>query len=151
MRNFDDIIEKINKVVESHYIGNGAYARFLWDGPAETGKRKLGINEYGCADAMNILYSIGKFPTGKKRQQCLDALLSLQNPETGLFVEETHPPFTQLHTVPLQLSSLMQPPSTTPRHSDSISQRTALRGLLTGLSGLQTPGLNHIRAQVYTL
>ena len=31
MRNFDDIIEKINKVVESHYLGDGAYARFLWD------------------------------------------------------------------------------------------------------------------------
>lgn len=84
----DGIIEKIHSVVKSHYIGNGAYTRWLWQDAA--GSRKLGINEYGCADAANILYSIGAFPKGKEREEMLEALLSLQNENTGLFVEETH-------------------------------------------------------------
>ena len=139
MRNFDDIIEKINKVVESHYLGNGAYARFLWDGPAETGKRKLGINEYGCADAMNILYSIGKFPTGKKRQQCLDALLSLQNPETGLFVEETHHPIhTTAHcTAAIELFDAA--PKYYPEALRQYFTKDGLKGLINGLKWVTNP------------
>ena len=88
MINLDSMIEKIHNVVKSHYLGNGAYARYLWQDANKT--RKMGINEYGCADAMNILYSINQFPTGKEREDCLDALLSLQSEETGLFEEHTH-------------------------------------------------------------
>ena len=86
--NIDKLLDKFKKTVENHYLGNGAYARFLWQNPA--GTRKMGINEYGCADAMNILYMLGEFPTGNHREQCLNALLSLQDKETGLFIEETH-------------------------------------------------------------
>ena len=60
MINLDSLIDKIHAVVKSHYLGNGAYARYLWQDAEES--RKMGINEYGCADAMNILYSIGRFP-----------------------------------------------------------------------------------------
>lgn len=93
MINLDSLIDKIHAVVKSHYLGNGAYARYLWQDAEES--RKMGINEYGCADAMNILYSIGRFPKGEERALALNALLELQNPETGLFVEETHHP---IHT-----------------------------------------------------
>ena len=88
MINLDSLIEKIYAVVERHYLGGGAYARYLWQD--EHGSRKMGINEYGCADAMNILYSIGRFPRGERRAQALEALLGLQDSESGLFVEETH-------------------------------------------------------------
>ena len=88
MINLDSLIDKIHAVVKRHYLGNGAYARYLWQD--EQGSRKMGINEYGCADALNILYSIGRFPRGEERTQALEALLGLQNSETGLFVEETH-------------------------------------------------------------
>ena len=88
MINLDSLIEKIAGVVESHYLGNGAYARYLWQDSKNS--RKMGINEYGCADAMNILYTINRFPTGKAREEALEALLSLQNEETGLFEEHTH-------------------------------------------------------------
>ena len=86
--NIDELLDKIKKTVDKHYLGNGAYARYLWQNAA--GNRKMGINEYGCADAMNILYMLGDFPTGQHREECLNALLSLQDKETGLFKEETH-------------------------------------------------------------
>ncbi len=88
MINLNSLIEKIHGVVKSHYLGDGAYCRYLWQNEANT--RKMGINEYGCADAMNILYTINKFPTGDEREACLAALQNLQNEETGLFEEHTH-------------------------------------------------------------
>ena len=86
--NIDSLIEKAHNIVKTHYLGNGGYARYLWQN-AE-GNRKLGINEYGCADAMNILYTINEFPVGEEMEACLLALQNLQNPETGLFEEATH-------------------------------------------------------------
>ncbi len=88
MINLDPIIEKVHGVVKSHYLGDGAYARWIWQN-AE-GSRELGINEYGCADAMNILYTISRFPTGAERAEASQALRSLQKPESGLFEEATH-------------------------------------------------------------
>ena len=88
MYDLTDIISKIRHVVNTHYIGNGAYARFLWQN--KECSRKMGINEYGCADAMNILYTLCDFPTGEHRELCLRALLSLQDEGTGLFKEHTH-------------------------------------------------------------
>lgn len=54
----DRVVEKIAYVTEKHHLGDGAYCRWLWDSPR--GGRNLGINEYGCADAINILYTIGR-------------------------------------------------------------------------------------------
>ncbi len=88
MINLDSLIEKIHGVVKSHYLGDGAYCRYLWQNTANT--RKMGINEYGCADAMNILYTINQFPVGDERKACLTALQNLQSEETGLFEEHTH-------------------------------------------------------------
>ena len=88
MINLDSLIEKIHGVVKSHYLGDGAYCRYLWQN--KNNSRKMGINEYGCADAMNILYTINKFPIGKERQEALEALQNLQDEETGLFEEHTH-------------------------------------------------------------
>ena len=57
----DSLIEIIAKSVEDHKLAPGSYARFLWNNPE--GSRKMGRNEYGCADAANILYTIGRFPS----------------------------------------------------------------------------------------
>ena len=88
MINLDSLIEKIHGVVKSHYLGDGAYARYLWQN--SNGTRKMGINEYGCADAMNILYMINQFPKGEMRTMCLEALQGLQEEDSGLFREHTH-------------------------------------------------------------
>jgi len=88
MKNLDSLIEKIHNTVKSHYLGNGAYARYLWQDAG--GNRKLGINEYGCADAINLLYTINELPKGEQREACIAALQSLQHEDTGLFQEPTH-------------------------------------------------------------
>lgn len=93
MMNIDALREKISGVVRAHALGGGAYARWLWQDAA--GKRELGANEYGVADAANILYTIGEFPCGREREEMLGALASMQDPESGLFTEATHHP---IHT-----------------------------------------------------
>ena len=65
--NIDNIIEKIYGVVMAHKLENdGEYARWLWQNP--DGTRDLGLNAYGCADAANILYTIGRLPNTNKEK-----------------------------------------------------------------------------------
>ncbi len=84
------IIDGVRSVIASHKLEKeGEYARWIWQDEKET--RRLGVNEYGCADAMNLLYMIGEFAcTPDVREARIKALQSLQNKETGLFYEETH-------------------------------------------------------------
>jgi len=86
-RIIDDLIDKIEDCVTRHNLGTpGAYARWLWGED-----RNLGISEYGCADAANILYTIGRFPSDPEEKKAwVSTLQSLQDPETGLFHEPTH-------------------------------------------------------------
>ena len=96
--NIDALRDKIAGVVRSHALGGGAYTRWLWQNDA--GNRQLGANEYGVADAANILYTIGEFPVGHERAEMLDALASRQDRESGLFTEATHHPIhTTAHCV----------------------------------------------------
>jgi len=76
--NIDEIIKKISKTVASHRLKNeGEYARWLWQN--EEGTRDLGLNAYGCADATNILYTIGEFPNvSQTRKNFINALQSGQ-------------------------------------------------------------------------
>ena len=70
------------------------YRRWLRQDPP--GTRDLGVNPYGCADAANLLYSIGRFPgSAGERLAWVDALRSLQDPGDGLFHEATH---HEIHT-----------------------------------------------------
>ena len=84
------IIKAVKETVQSHELEQkGAYCRWLWQDGNNT--RKLGINEYGCADAVNILYTINDFYCDEEtRRARIAALQSMQNKETGMFVEATH-------------------------------------------------------------
>lgn len=84
----DGLIERIAECVSRHRIAQGDYRRWLWD----NGKgRDTGRNEYGCADAANILYTIGEFPRDPgERAEWVRILRSMQDPETGMFSEPTH-------------------------------------------------------------
>lgn len=97
MRNIDELIGRIKETVDSHFLGQeGQYCRWLWEDPTGEKERKLGLNEYGCADAANILYTIHEFPSDpEKRKEWVEVLQSMQNPQTGLFEEGTHHP---IHT-----------------------------------------------------
>lgn len=85
--NLDSFIAQTLQCVQKHNLGKpGEYARWLWGE-----NRNLGLNEYGCADAANILYSIGSFPSApEERAAWVQTLQSLQNAETGLYSEPTH-------------------------------------------------------------
>ncbi len=93
MHQIDGLIDRIRHTVHTHELGGGRYAR--WITQNDKGDRNLGPSEYGIADAVNILYTIADFPTGDGREAMTDALLALQDPESGLFREPTHHP---LHT-----------------------------------------------------
>ena len=55
--NIVPFIENVKKVIKSHEIATGKYARRTF------GRTELTVDEYGCADAANILYTIGEFPS----------------------------------------------------------------------------------------
>ena len=87
-RNIDKIIAMVEKSVEDHCLGPGKYQRWKWQN--DKGDRNLGSSEYGCADAANILYTIGKFPRDlETRAACVAELQSFQK-EDGCFSEPTH-------------------------------------------------------------
>lgn len=86
----DNIIDKIKNTLETHKLDkDGQYARWIWQNPEND--RKMGLNEYGCADAANILYTIGCFPQDlEERKAWIDTLQAFQNKDTGIFQEPTH-------------------------------------------------------------
>lgn len=102
--NMNPLIERVRETIENHKLSPGVYARWIWADP--NGKeRAYGIsNEYGCADAANLLYTIGDFPKEEEERKCwVSALRAMQNSEDGLFKEETHNP---LHTTAHCLGAL---------------------------------------------
>lgn len=95
--NIQPIIEGIKESVKLHEIEGrpGEYRRWLFQN--EKGERGMDKNEYGCADAMNLLYTINDFYCDDEtRKARIAALQSMQDPETGLYSEKTHHPY---HTV----------------------------------------------------
>ncbi len=87
----DDLVERIYACVKRHELEPGVYSRWsIVEG------KDHGVNEYGCADAANILYTIGYFPRDpEERAAAVRAMQAMQDRETGLFSEETHHP---IHT-----------------------------------------------------
>jgi len=87
--NLNGLIQKVRATIDTHRLAEGSYRRWLWQD--EKNSRNLGENEYGCADAANILYTIGYFvQEPEKRREWVKVLQNMQNPETGLFSEPTH-------------------------------------------------------------
>ena len=84
--NANPAVKKILDTVKSHSLGNGEYTRYTLRGEKKS-------NEYGCADAANILYTVGGFEGDEvRRKAAIYALGAFQDPETGLFDEGTHHP-----------------------------------------------------------
>ena len=136
--NIDRLIDKIRRTVESHRISEGVYARWLWQD--EKGARELGVNEYGCADAANILYTIGDFiREPEKRAKWVETLQAMQNPETGLFTEKTH---HTIHTTAHCLAAL-ELFDAQPRYPltalNPYLEREKLEELLSGLNWTGNP------------
>lgn len=78
-------IGEIKKIVERHNVGApGCYTRWLTQ--SASGDRELGSTAYGCANAVNILYTIGELPAERDgREAFIRVLQAFQNAENGLF------------------------------------------------------------------
>ena len=100
MRDLQPILDRAMQVLHTHELDHpGAYARWIWQNSA--GDRELGLNEYGCADAANILYMVGAFPAdASERASWVQTLQGFQHEDSGLFIEATHHPFhTTAHCI----------------------------------------------------
>ncbi len=87
-KDINPLIQNVKKVVDRHKLAPGAYARWTLDNGTE---RNMGVNEYGCADAANLLYTINEFPRDmEERQGFISTLQNMQDSETGLFMEGSH-------------------------------------------------------------
>ena len=81
---FRPFIANVLAGIKAHELDSGHYRRWLL-------KDDNSVNPYGCADACNILYSIGSLPRQQSiRDAHVSALQQLQDPETGMFHEATH-------------------------------------------------------------
>ena len=150
----DRAVEKIAYVTQRHHLGDGAYCRWLWD--SAKGGRNLGINEYGCADAISILYTIGRLPKADDpmKGKMAAALLSLQKPD-GSFTEPTH---HVLHTTAHCTAALQildaEPYSKEGIPSDFLKPYRTKEGLYRLLENLNWEGSpwnnSHQGAGVYT-
>ena len=136
--NANGIVDKARRIVARHRLAEGQYCRWLWQN--EKGTRKMGPNEYGCADAANIMYMLGDMPRDLEvRQARVKALQEFQNPQTGLFWEGTH---HELHctahcTAALELfDALPQYPLT---GLDEFRTKEGLKELLERLDWLHAP------------
>ena len=87
-RNIDKLLDYVERTVKEHELAPGCYARWMIQN--KEGTRDLGSSEYGCADAANILYTIGRFPRDLAvREACVKELRRMQK-EDGRFEEPTH-------------------------------------------------------------
>lgn len=134
----EHLLDKVRETVKNHELENGAYARWLWQD--QNGTRKMGPNEYGCADAANILYMLGDMPRDLQvRSARIKALQAFQDPDTGLFWERTH---HQLHctahcTAALELFDAL--PAYPLTGLEKFRTKEGLEGLLEGLDWLHRP------------
>ena len=94
MTDLRPFIDAAAAIIGRHRLAPGQYARWLTQ--RQGAPRDLGPNPYGCADAINLLYTIGRLPRDPaERSDLASALQSMQSADDGLFREATHHP---IHT-----------------------------------------------------
>lgn len=139
-------IDRVRSIVESHKINTGEYARYT------IGDKAMIANEYGCADAANILYMIGDFPRDVEERACwISVLQNMQDKDTGLFHEDTHFP---LHTTAHCISALElfdAGPLYKLTELNQYKTKEGLYGLLESLKWVESPWNNsHMGAGIYS-
>ena len=134
----DFLLERIAQTVESHRLSEGAYARWLYKNG--THECDCAPNEYGCADAANLLYTIGAFVREPQaRAKWVAILQGMQAADTGLFCEPTHHPLhTTAHCV-AALELFDQRPAHPLAALAPYRTREGLFALLEGLDWLGNP------------
>ncbi len=85
MYDLRSFIKAVKEIVDRHYLGEtGKYAR--WITQDQNNSRDLGAIPYGCANAVNILYTINQLPDSlQERESFIKVLQGFQNRDNGLF------------------------------------------------------------------
>jgi len=89
-------LDRVEALVERHAAGRpGGFSRWSRpDAARRSGADVEGPDPYGCADAANLLYTLGRWPRDPDERRAFSELLqSFQEAETGLFREASHHPF----------------------------------------------------------
>jgi hypothetical protein len=143
-----DWVRCVEERIDAHSTGApGAYGRWTRAGNG----RDLGPNPYGCADAANLLYSLGRFPRDDaERRGFVETLRGFQDPASGLFREASH---HEIHTSAHCLAAL-ELFDAGPRHRLAalapLSAPGALEHFLDGLDWRDDPWLaSHRGAGLY--
>lgn len=143
----DGFLDAAERIVERHRLGPGQYARWLWhrDG------REMGVNPYGCADAANILYTLGRFPADEgERRAFVETMRGMQDEKTGLFTEATHHPIHTTAHVTAALELFEARPAHRLASYDPYRSREGLYALLDGLDWQKNPwNMSHRGAGLY--
>ena len=150
MHRIDGLIKQIKAAVDSHCLGHtGEYAR--WIIPAEEQNRNMELNEYGCADAANILYTLCEFPAAaEERAEWVSVLQSFQNENTGMFSEPTHFPLHTTAHCTAALELFEAKPKYRLRQLEAELNEKGIEGFLKGLDWTNDPWSNsHLGAGIY--
>jgi hypothetical protein len=150
MLDLGELIDRMEATVESHALGvPGAYTRYTRPDPANA--RNVGLDPYGVADAANILYTIGRFPSDSvTRASWIEALRGLQDPATGMYRDATH---HEIHTTAHCIAAL-ELFDAKPRHSvqalASLKEPATMERFLDGLNWKDDPwNASHQGAGLY--
>ncbi len=149
MYDLREFIDAVEQIIKTHELETGAYQRWLVQD--EENSRELGINPYGCADAANTLYTIGRFPQEPSdRAAWVKHLRELQDPKTGFFFESTH---HEIHTTAHCIAAL-ELFDALPAHSlhdlAPYKDIPAMLGFLDQLDWVGNPwGMSHRGAGLY--
>jgi hypothetical protein len=140
----DGILNEIYKKVQSHKITNGCYVNRTKD----TNKK---ADAYGCADAVNLLYTLNKFPkSAEERAAHIEALQSLQDKSSGMFITEGvhHVMHTTAHCVSA-LELLDASPLYPLRDAEPYKDINEVFSVLDGIDWLHCGKGAHFGAGVY--
>ena len=138
--NIEPILDKFRSSIAAHRTESG-YSRL-------PGGRD---NEYGIADALNILYTIDGLPERAELNSLTDRLKSFQSPETGLFDEGSHHPIHCTAHCAAALALFCEEPRFRVAALDEYLAPSAVSGLLSSLKWKTTELSGHIGAGVYSI
>ncbi len=143
-------IQTVKQIVDRHALSKpGEYAR--WIEQDAKGSRDLGSTPYGCANAVNILYTIGELPASLSGKQVfVDVLQNFQNKENGLFENTGN---YQTHTTAFLSGALYLLGAAPLYKADGFRKyldKKELYALLNGIDWAKEPWLgSHIGAGIY--
>ena len=151
-------IQEVEKIVERHFLGRpGEYARWITQDKEKS--RDLGASPYGCANAVNILYTIDRLCCTpglsaeqqlQQRLEMIRVLQGFQEESSGLF---RNPGNYETHTTAFvsgALNLLDARPLYRVRDFEQYLSRESLFAFLDAIDWAENPWLGaHLGAGIY--